>query len=100
MSHNIDKLLKPTLTCTPKESTKVLGNAVIVGDDCKCHADDNERVELLTRQYQDMLAEAQAARDAANAEHDVWDSLIRNFPTFVETSNADIDAIFDGLDIE
>ncbi len=100
MSHNIDKLTVSAPSCSSKESKQVLRNAVITGD-TTCFPDDKsrERVELLTKEYEQMLAEAKAARDAAIAERDAYIAKCNAFPTFVEATDAEIDSIFDGLNI-
>ena len=74
MSHNIDKAINPKPPCPPQKSIKVACNAVIEGDKSyHCQKEkDKDKVAVLTRQYNELIAEAKAARDAANTEHDCW----------------------------
>ena len=54
MSHNIDKVLKPKPTYHCQEEK------------------DKGKVAVLTQQYNELLSETKAARDAAIAAHDYW----------------------------
>lgn len=75
-----------------------------------CFPDGNKKkIELLTKEYEQMLAEAKAARDAANAERDAWAAksskidnvykIVSEGLQFEEATDAEIDAIFDGLNM-
>ena len=76
MSSHIDKKFIPTPPpCKPKENRKVVENAVITGKPCECLKEqDKNKVAVLTEQYRKMLAEAEAARNAANAAHEKWEA--------------------------
>lgn len=56
---------------------------------CGCHEKrDKDKVDLLTKEYEELIAQLKAAIESANAEHDYWQSKAASLEGLALEKNA------------